>query len=98
MFETERAKVGQTRWLCNQDNKIDTLVSAEDEKNMNTSEMKWVSYIAFTRGMLTHIVRVKMPDSALSEEFEGGSDDTYRKGIQFAIRRVQARHDHLPLK
>lgn len=48
---------------------------------MKTSEMEWVSYIAFTREMLTHIVRVKMPDSALSEELEGGSDDTYREGV-----------------
>lgn len=36
-FWMERGKVQRTRWTPSQDNKIDTLVSAEDEKNMNTS-------------------------------------------------------------
>lgn len=38
-FEMERGKVQRTRRPPSQDNKMDTLVSAEDEKNMNTSGM-----------------------------------------------------------
>ena len=39
LSKMERAEVGQRRWMSNQDNRRDTLVSAEEEKNINTSRV-----------------------------------------------------------
>ena len=58
----ERAEMQQRRLPLNQDNKRDILVSAEEEKNMNTSGIGGVGYVAFTvNRSITHIVRVRTP-------------------------------------
>lgn len=61
---------------------MDTLVSAEDEKNMNTSRIAQSQlHIAPVFENATHIVRVKTPNATPSEKLEGGTRRAYRKGV-----------------
>lgn len=68
------------------------------EKHKDVWDRTGVSPIALMGKVVTHIVRAKTPNPTPSDEFKNGSYNTYREGIQLAVRRVQGRYHQLAIQ
>ena len=76
----------------NQENKRDTLVNAEEEKNMNMSKIGQSQLNgAFVVRLGSHIVQVRTPNPTMSDDARGTHElNTDREGIQIVIWSVQS--------